>query len=283
MRIVHILPDWLIYFLLLVIIIGNVMRKSDIGDMPMAPPELGPALPNAKPSDPALIVEIDAPHSGIGTAFAVDNNGTWMTARHVVDSCSSVGLRLGGNKLVKMDVVKISSDSDTALLISRWKRAPLARDFTSQRQIGERGFLIGFPQGYPGEVAGELIGRHRMLIRGRYRTAEPVLAWAEISRSRGLEGSIGGLSGGPVFDKDGEVIGLVTAESPRRGRVYTVAPSSLAKALGSLSNPPASNPPASNPPASNPDPDPMAIENYGRRADNYRRARRIAQVVCLVD
>jgi len=268
-RIVRFIPDWLIYLLLLVIIIGNVMSQSGTGVVPMAPPELGPALPNAKPTDPALIVEIDDPHSGVGTAFAVDNHGTWMTARHVVDSCSSVGLRLGGNKLVKMDVVKISKDSDTALLISRWKRAPFARDFNNQRQIGERGFLVGFPQGQPGEVAGELIGRHRMLIRGRYRTAEPVLAWAEIGRSRGLEGSIGGLSGGPVFDKDGEVIGLVAAESTRRGRVYTVAPSSLAKALGPLSSSPVS--------------EPMAVENYGRRADNYRRARRIAQVVCLVE
>lgn len=274
MRIIRNIPDWLIYFVLLAIIIGNVMNKAGTGAAPMAPPQLGPALPNARPTDPALIVEIDAPQSGIGTAFAVDNDGTWMTARHVVDSCSSVALRLGGNKLVKMDVVKISKDSDTALLISRWKRAPLAQDFTNNRQIGERGFLIGFPQGRPGEVAGKLIGRHRMLIRGRYRTAEPVLAWAEISRSRGLEGSIGGLSGGPVFDKDGEVIGLVAAESVRRGRVYTVAPSSLAKALGPLSVSPESEPLAS---------DPMAIENYGRRADSYRRARRIAQVVCLVD
>jgi len=267
-RIVRSIPDWLIYFLLLVIIIGNVMGKSGTDTAPMMPPELGPALPNAKPSDPTLIVEIDVPHSGVGTAFAVDNEGTWMTARHVVDSCSSVGLRLGGNKLVKMDVVKVSGDTDTALLISRWKRAPLARDFTSRRQIGERGFLIGFPQGRPGEVAGKLIGRQRMLIRGRYRTAEPVLAWAEIGRSRGLEGSIGGLSGGPVFDKDGEVIGLVAAESVRRGRVYTVAPGSLAKALSPLRNQPKS--------------DPIAIENYGRRADSYRRDRRIAQVVCLV-
>ncbi len=269
MRITKIIPDWLIYCLLLAIIIANVMNKADQGDVSMPPPQLGPALPNAKPTDPALIVEIDAPHSAIGTAFAVDNSGTWVTARHVVDSCNSVGLRLGGNKQVKMDVVKLSKDSDIAILESRWQRAPLARDFTSRRQIGERGFLIGFPQGRPGEVAGELIGRHRMLIRGRYRTTEPILAWAEIGRSRGLKGSIGGLSGGPVFDKDGEVIGLVAAESSRRGRVYTVAPSSLANVL--------------NPPSSVPESDAMAIDNYGRRADQYRRARRIAQVVCLVE
>ncbi len=268
MRIIRRIPDWLIYLLLLVIIIGNVMAKSRPEVVPMAPPELGPALPNARPSDPALIVEIDVPKSGVGTAFAVDNEGTWLTARHVVDSCDTVGLRLDSGKLVIMDAVKISKDSDTAVLTSRWKRMPFARDFHGPRQIGERGFLLGFPQGRPGEVAGKLIGRHRMLIRGRYRTAEPVLAWAEIGRSRGLDGSIGGLSGGPVFDTDGEIIGLVAAESSRRGRVYTVAPQSLAKILSPLSTQPES--------------DPIALETYGRRADSYRRSRRIAQVVCLV-
>ncbi len=269
MRIIRQIPDWLIYFLLLAIIIGNVMAKSRPENLPMAPPQLGPALPNARPTDPAVLVEIDAPHSGVGTAFAVDTEGTWMTARHVVDSCSSVALRLGRGKLVRMDRIIVSKDSDTAVLKSRWKRTPLARDFSSRRTIGERGFLMGFPQGKPGEVAGKLIGRHRMLIRGRYRTTEPILAWAEIARSRGLDGSIGGLSGGPVFDKDGEIIGLVAAESPRRGRVYTVAPASLAKALKPLSTQPKS--------------DPISVENYGRRADSYRRSRRIAQVVCLVE
>lgn len=268
MRIVRKIPDWLIYLILLVIIIGNVMGKSRPNVPPMAPPELGPALPNAKPSDPALLVEINDPHSGIGTAFVVDNEGTWLTARHVVDSCDTVGLRLGSGKQVMMDEVIISKDTDTAVLISRWKRAPFARDFLSRRQIGERAYLMGFPQGRPGELAGKLIGRHRMLMRGRYRTAEAVLVWAEIGRSRGLDGSIGGLSGGPVFDKDGEVIGLVAAESIRRGRVYTVAPRSLASVLKPL--------------AEQPESDAIAMENYGRRADSYRRSRRIAQVVCLV-
>ena len=268
-RIIRHIPDWLIYFLVLVVILGNITMRYKPEVAPMPPPELGPALPNVKPTDPTVLVEINARHSGVGTAFSVDKKGTWLTARHVVDSCDTVGLRLGRGKMVAVEKVDISKIHDIAILTTHWKRTPLARDFNSRRQIGERGFLIGFPQGRPGEVAGELIGRHRMMIRGRYRSLEPVLAWAEIGRSRGLKGSIGGLSGGPVFDKDGEVIGLVSAESPRRGRVYTVAPRSLAKALKPLD--------------SVLEHDDMAIENYGRRADSYRRERRIAQVVCLVD
>lgn len=263
------IPDWFIYGLLLTIILVNAKGRSKHQDTPAPPPELGPTLPNARPSDPAVIVELDAPISSVGTAFAVDNKGTWLTARHVVDSCDEVGLRIGASKYIKVVVKSISEHSDTALLSSKWKRPPLARDFFSPRQIGEHGFFIGFPQGQPGEVVGNLLGRHRMMVRGRYRSSEAILAWAETGRSHGLIGSLGGLSGGPVFDKDGEVIGLVAAESVRRGRIYTVAPVSLAAILEPLETQPKA--------------DPLAITSYGRRANSYRRARRIAQVMCLVD
>ncbi len=262
------IPDWLIYGFLLFIIFGGALKRSEPQDAPAPPPVLGPALPNVRPSDPRVIVEINEPHSGVGTAFAIDKKGTWLTARHVVDSCDQVGLRMGSSKYVKVKVKSISTATDTALLSSKWSRPPLPRDFHNRRQIGENGFFLGFPQGQPGEAAGTLMGRRRMMVRGRYRSSEAILAWAETGRSSGLKGSLGGLSGGPAFDKDGEVLGIVAAESPRRGRIYTVAPSTLAGLLEPLHAPPLA--------------DTISINNYGRRADKYRRARRIAQVVCLV-
>lgn len=263
------IPDWLIYGMLLVLIFANSSTRSKHKETPSPPPELGPALPNVAPSDPNVIVEIEKPSSGVGTAFAIDDNGTWLTARHVVDACDQVGLRIHGSKYTKVQVKEISKTSDMALLSSKWTRPPFARDLSNRRNIGEQGFFLGFPQGHPGEAAGKLLGRRRMLVRGRYRSSEAILAWVEIGRSKGLEGSLGGLSGGPAFDKDGEIIGLVAAESPRRGRIYTVAPRSLAALLQPLGK--------------DIDADTIGINNYGRRADSYRRSRRIAQVVCLVD
>jgi len=262
------IPDWLIYSILLSIILTSANKRSQGRDAPMPPPELGPALPNARPSDPSVIVDVQKSKSGIGTAFAVDGQGTWLTARHVVDSCDQVGLRMDTNKYIKTEGALVSKSTDTAIINSNWKRPPLARDFNTQRRLGERGFFIGFPQGQPGEVAGKLLGRHRMLVRGRYRSSEPILAWAEIGRTSGLKGSLGGISGGPVFDDDGEVIGLVAAESPRRGRIYTVAPASLSAILKPLNDEPRT--------------DAITMDNYGREADKYRRNRRIAQVICLV-
>lgn len=261
------IPDWVIYGFLLFVILSNAMGRRAQHDMSL-PPEPGPPLPNVRPSDPSLIVKIDKPASSTGSAFASDRTGNWLTARHVVDSCDEVGLRLARGSFVRVDTIQISRKTDIALLTSQWKRPPLARDFNSQRTLGERGFFFGFPQGEPGEAAGALMGRHRLIVHGRYRSTEPVLAWAEIGRTRGLRGSLGGLSGGPAFDTDGEVIGIVAAENPRRGRIYTVAPRSLSAVLRPLENEAKT--------------EPISMENYGRQANQYRRNRRIAQILCLV-
>ena len=260
-------PDWLIYGLIVVLIYMNANRASQ-NDIPSPPPapELGELLPGENPRDRTVLVELPDAESGVGTAFAIDNNGNWVTARHVVDSCDKVGLRLGVSRGMTLDV-DISPDSDTAILRSKWKRQPLPTDLDTKRRLGEYGFFFGFPQGRPGEVVGSLLGRHRMVVRGRYNTTEPILAWSEVGRTKSLIGSLGGLSGAPVLDQDGEVMGVVAAESPRRGRVYSVAPRMLKDIIPAGTKLPA---------------EPIVTERFDKHADSYRRERRIAQVVCIV-
>ena len=260
------IPDWLFYLIIVILIYANSNRASEKITPPSQPPELGPLLPSETPSDERIIVNIDKPKSGIGTAFAIDRKGHWITARHVVDSCHQVGLNVGGRKVLKTTTT-ISTDTDTAVLSSGWNRQPLANDLYSERKIGERGFFFGFPQGRPGEVVGSLLARNRMLVRGRYKTEEAVLAWSEISRTKGIFGSLGGLSGAPVMDTDGEVIGVVSAESPRRGRIYTVTPENLRTLITDRKGSPSA----------------LTLDSYGLEADKLRRDRRIAQVVCLVN
>lgn len=261
------IPDWTVYFLIVFLIYVNATRSSPDIDSSIPPPDLGPMLPGESPRDTTVLVEMDAPSSGIGTAFAVDKKGTWLTARHVVDSCDQVGINLGDGKTIRASSA-ISRNTDVAVLKTKWKREPLASDLYNLRRIGEHAYFIGFPQGRPGEAVGQLLGRHRLLVRGRYQSEEAILAWTEVGRTRGLRGSLGGMSGGPVMDQDGEVIGIVAAESPRRGRVYTVAPRSLRNVI---------------PEGVDAQPRPIADESYGLEADRFRRERRVAQVICIVN
>lgn len=260
-------PDWLIYLLIVFMIYLNATRSSDGTDAPPPPPELGPILPAETPRDQAVIVDMNVPKSGVGTAFAVDDSGKWITAKHVVDGCEAIGLQLDSRRIVRAEAT-LSPDTDLAVLTTEWARKPLATDIDGPRQLGEAGYFFGFPQGRPGEASGTLLGRHRMIIRGRYKSEEAILAWTETGRTRGLRGSLGGMSGGPAFDADGEVVGVVSAESPRRGRIYTVAPRSLRSILKTNNGVRGSA---------------ISKQNYGLQADRLRRDRRIAQVICIVN
>ena len=96
---------------------------------------------------------------------------------------------------------------------------------------GQQGFQLGFPKGEPGDVYARLIGRRTLNISGRYRTREPVMAWTQLRRVPDRGPDLGGISGGPVVDAAGGVIGVVVAGAPRRGRTYSTAPMTIAEML----------------------------------------------------
>ena len=98
-------------------------------------------------------------------------------------------------------------------------------------RIEDDGYSFGFPQGSPGDVYGKVIGRGRMLTRGRYRKDEPVVAWTQIRRIPDVGADLSGISGGPWVDAAGDVIGVHVAGSPRRGRSYSTAPRTLLTAI----------------------------------------------------
>lgn len=255
------IPDWVVYAVVLVVIVGTLFssgsggrdepwrfgreqaevepkytdrgRTPAIEDPDAAAPDYnradaeGEPLPDSDPFDERVLVQVGDAEDGIGTAFAINRSGAWLTARHVVDGCSRVGLAVGNGRMVHVDAVRTSENTDLALLLT--DRAPTSLPLALDRElrIGEPGYHVGFPQGRSGEAVSVLESRSNLVTRGRYAMEEPVLAWAEQERSDGIEGTLSGMSGGPVFNKDGAVIGVTVAESPRRNRIYTASPGSI--------------------------------------------------------
>ncbi|MBL8700510.1 MAG: trypsin-like peptidase domain-containing protein [Alphaproteobacteria bacterium] len=241
--------------------------------LPPSVPAPGLALPAPSAADPIFRVKIDARRgAATGSAFSVDREGVWLTARHVVQDCAQVGLR-GSRGWVRAAVAWIHPRADLAMLRTESGTAALPRS-PEPLTLGVDGFGMGFPQGKPGAVHGRLMGRSQMQAEGRFNGRAPTLSWAEVQRQPDFDGSLGGISGGPMLDRSGRLIGVVVAESPRRGRFETIAPEVLdtvsidkrplprvAAGAGAIAVP---------------------AEAFGRAADTLRSRLQIVQAVCTV-
>ncbi|MBX3428232.1 MAG: trypsin-like peptidase domain-containing protein [Hyphomonadaceae bacterium] len=271
---IRLVPDWLLYIVVIAVVVFVLFRVDQRHDAPEAlpdQPQAGSFLPPPSQYDPAVLVEVGPIASGMGSAFAISPEGWWLTARHVVDGCGAVGLVVSRGQAVRVLDVKRAEFADIALL--RTESAPVSMSLnTSERrfQIGQRAFHVGFPQGQPGEAYSRLVGRETLVARGRYALEEPVLVWAELGRTSGLRGSLAGISGGPALAANGQVIGITIAESARRGRIYTAAPSSILRLLR-VEQITATGSPGEQ----------LTPDNYGQVSDDMRRNLAVAQVVCV--
>jgi S1-C subfamily serine protease len=271
------LPDWLVYASVVFALLVAALSRGERADAPPAPPPPGPGegavLQPATAFDPAIVIKAPPPApNSTGTAFSIGSPGVWVSAGHVLEGCRRAALIVGPGRGVVADV-RLDPTTDVAVLTTEGGAEPLPTAFAAPLRIGMRGFHPGFPQGRPGEATSRLLGRQTLVMRaGGERRVEPVVAWAQVGRTDGLRGGLAGLSGAPVLDAAGRVVGVTIAEAPRRGRIYTAAPESV---LAALRRAHVAVQPA---PVSR---EPITVENYGRAADNLRRDLRVVEVACL--
>ena len=269
------LPDWLVYLAVVLALLIAAVGRQERADAPPPPPPVagGEGLPlgPASPFDPQVVVDVPGKaEPGVGTAFSVSDAGVWITARHVVDGCTQTAIVVAEGRGVEAQV-HIDPRGEAAILTTEGGAPPLPLGLQQPLRRGDRAFHPGYPQGEPGEATSRLLGRENLEVRGRGARTEPVLVWAETGRTDGLEGTLAGLSGSPVLDRAGRVIGVTVAESPRRGRIYTTSPETVIAALT------ASHRRADKFAVG----EPITTDNYGRVADTLRRDLRVAQVICL--
>ncbi|MFZ2995662.1 S1 family peptidase [Sphingobium sp.] len=188
-----------------------------------------PRRPLPQWSDEQFVIENrdQNPADSMGTAFAVDRDGAWLTAEHVTHGCSRVGLEEDGYARPVSRVIE-SGEADAAL-VRDGLPVDTALPLSSRvPPTGSTGYHMGFPAGAPTLVVSQLIGTANAR-RGRSAVTQPVLAWAETSRVPSGDGTLSGISGGPIFAEDGHVVGVNSASTDRRGRILTTAPDAMTR------------------------------------------------------
>ncbi len=236
---------------------------------PPAEPSAGPALPPPSAGDPVIRIELGPKQDSSGTAFPIAP-GIWMTARHVAGDCGKVGIVTGPRRAVRGGEVMVHENADLALFRAPVNALPVAVAGDDLR-IGQAGYHFGFPQGQPGALRSALLGRGVLRESGRYSTREPVLAWAEIQRVPDRNEPLSGISGGPVFDAAGRLVGVHVAGSIRRGRSYTTAPRSMRELWARAGVTPS---------ASGPVP-PLSDDDFARIGERLRRDLVVAKAICV--
>lgn len=216
------------------LMLGSILAIAWIGEVTRPPPlrieefdPRSPRRPLPQWSDETFVIEdrSEVPGDTMGTAFAVDRDGAWLTAEHVTHDCTRIGIDEGGVARAVSRVVE-SREADAALVrdgLPSDHALPLSDRMPAP---GSFGFHMGFPAGRPTLVVSELIGA-ASARRGRTEETQPVLAWAEVARLPESDATLSGISGGPVFAEDGHVVGVNSAATDRRGRILTTAPDAM--------------------------------------------------------
>lgn len=162
----------------------------------------------------------------VGSGFIIDASGLVVTANHVIQDAEKILATLADGRKLGASVVGRDKETDVALLrLDAKETFPFVSwGDSSKVRVGDWVLAVGNPFGLGGTVtAGILSARGRDIQSGRFDDFLQIDA--PINR---------GNSGGPLFDRNGLVIGINTAiYSPTGGSVGIgfAIPSSVARPI----------------------------------------------------
>jgi len=162
--------------------------------------------------------------TSLGSGFIIDASGLIATNNHVIADADEVTVILHDDTSLKAEIVGKDTKTDLALLRVKTDKPLTAVQFgdSDVMKVGDWVLAIGNPFGLGGTVtAGIVSARARDIQQGPYD--DFIQTDASINR---------GNSGGPMFNMNGEVVGINTAiYSPSGGSIGIgfAIPSALAK------------------------------------------------------
>ncbi len=167
--------------------------------------------------------------SALGSGFIIDAKGIVITNNHVIKGAEDIMVTVNGEKEYKAKIIGTDPLSDLAVLEiqSKDKFIPVKFGNSDKARIGDWVLAIGNPFGFGGTVtAGIISARNRSIGLARYE--DYIQTDASINQ---------GNSGGPLFDMNGDVIGINTAILGREGSIgigFAIPSNSAKKVISQL-------------------------------------------------
>ena len=167
--------------------------------------------------------------SALGSGFIIDAKGIVVTNNHVIKGAEDIMVTVNGEKEYKAKIIGSDPLSDLAVLEiqSKDKFVPVKFGDSDKARIGDWVLAIGNPFGFGGTVTSGIISaRNRSIGLARYE--DYIQTDASINQ---------GNSGGPLFDMNGDVIGINTAILGREGSIgigFAIPSNSAKKVISQL-------------------------------------------------
>ena len=149
--------------------------------------------------------------SALGSGFIIDEKGIVVTNNHVIQGAEDIFVRVNGNKEYEANIIGADPLSDIAVLQIKSNDKFISVKFgdSNKARIGDWVIAIGNPFGLGGTVTSGIISaRNRNIGMSRYEDFIQTDASINV-----------GNSGGPLFNMDGDVIGINTAILGQSGSI----------------------------------------------------------------
>ena len=167
--------------------------------------------------------------AALGSGFIIDEKGIVITNNHVIQDSEDIVVRVGGDREYKATIIGADPLSDIAVLQINAKESfiPVKFGDSDKARIGDWVIAIGNPFGLGGTVTSGIISaRNRSIGLSRYE--DYIQTDASINS---------GNSGGPLFDMNGNVIGINTAILGQSGSIgigFSIPSNSAKKVVSQL-------------------------------------------------
>lgn len=158
--------------------------------------------------DPEQNQEQPQERQSMGSGFVVSEDGYVLTNNHVIEGADEIFVRFNDRRELKAELVGFDKRSDLAVLKVEGEDLPVAKLGKSKNlKVGEWVFAIGSPFGFDYTVTAGIVS-----AKGRSLPNENYVPFIQTDVAINP-----GNSGGPLFNMDGEVVGINSQIYTRSG------------------------------------------------------------------
>ena len=200
----------------------NAAVERSLASIPPQPSMASQAYAIIRPSVVRIVVTLPAssrePEGGIGTGVVIDADGIVLTNLHVVRDATSILLTFADGTESRARIVASDPGKDLAVLQAELvpdDLVPATLTSSATLNVGDEVVAVGNPFGLPSSVTAGVVS-------GLGRVYSPPSGGETLSNLIQFDAAVNpGNSGGPLVNRNGEVVGIVTGlVNPTSARVF---------------------------------------------------------------